>query len=251
MDTISTPKDPVTLPTYDHRCGNCKRTFRTDKGLKQHQRSCKHQANKGNITKYQDENCLPSIQHEITYRWGEVEDTVFEKHLNEVYEKIVYWRKNLFMLPSGHAGKSYIKETIRLLDEWNHNSSLKDIALKAIMVMPSLLLQKPSKNSKTKEHVESLDRRLILWQSGNIIELFREGQTIQDSLADFTTPKDIGQLSKQFAELMQKGNVNGAIKLLTNNMRNGILPLTKETLDLLKQKRPNPSPAQQEVLLPD
>ena len=29
---------------------------------------------------------------------------------------------------------------------------------------------------------------------------------------------------------MQKGNVNGALKILTNNMSGGILPLTDETL---------------------
>ena len=37
---------------------------------------------------------------------------------------------------------------------------------------------------------------------------------------------------------MSKDNVNGALKLLTNNMSNGILPLTDAILQLLKQKHP-------------
>ena len=37
---------------------------------------------------------------------------------------------------------------------------------------------------------------------------------------------------------MQKFDVNGALKLLTNNMANGILPLNEETLKLIKQKHP-------------
>ena len=37
---------------------------------------------------------------------------------------------------------------------------------------------------------------------------------------------------------MQKVDVNGALKLLTNNMANGILPLNEETLKLIKQKHP-------------
>ena len=37
---------------------------------------------------------------------------------------------------------------------------------------------------------------------------------------------------------MNKSNVESALKLLTNNMSNGILPLTDETLKLLKQKHP-------------
>ena len=39
---------------------------------------------------------------------------------------------------------------------------------------------------------------------------------------------------------MSKGNVNGALKLLTDNMHSGILPLNNETLRLLVQKHPKP-----------
>ena len=46
--------------------------------------------------------------------------------------------------------------------------------------------------------------------------------------------RTISEMSKRFAEQMQKGNINGAIKLLTNNMQIGILPLKKETMPLLK-----------------
>ena len=117
--------------------------------------------------------------------------------------------------------------------------------------MPSLLLQKPSKDSKAKDHISALERCLKLWHSGNIIELLKEGETIQKGLKSIYKEKSIAEISKQFAARMQKGNVNGAIKLLTNNMQNGILPLTKETIKLLKQKHPDPSPAVEEVLLPD
>ena len=49
---------------------------------------------------------------------------------------------------------------------------------------------------------------------------------------------------------MQKGNVNGALKLLTDNMENGILPLNEETLAALRMKHPNAAPADPEILLP-
>ena len=35
---------------------------------------------------------------------------------------------------------------------------------------------------------------------------------------------------------MHKGNVNGTIKLLMKNTQNGILPMNKDNLDLLKKK---------------
>ena len=44
---------------------------------------------------------------------------------------------------------------------------------------------------------------------------------------------------------------NGALKLLSNNMQNGVLPLNEDTLKLLKQKHPTAKPANPEVLLSD
>ena len=43
----------------------------------------------------------------------------------------------------------------------------------------------------------------------------------------------------KFKHLMQKGNVNGALKLLANNMSNGILPLTDEILHLSRTRHPD------------
>ena len=48
---------------------------------------------------------------------------------------------------------------------------------------------------------------------------------------------------------MEKGNVNGALKLLTNNMSGGILPITDETLHLLIQKHPEAVKADKDIAL--
>ena len=50
---------------------------------------------------------------------------------------------------------------------------------------------------------------------------------------------------------MQKGSVNGAVKLLTNNMQNAILPLNEETINILRLKHPDASHANEEALLSD
>ena len=78
-----------------------------------------------------------------TYFWNDVRGTVFKKDLTDAYEKMVQWKRNLLMMPSGATGKKYIEETTRLLKFWIQDSPRKSIALKAIHVMPSLLLQKP------------------------------------------------------------------------------------------------------------
>ena len=90
------------------------------------------------------------------YKWGDYDGHVFEKNLNVIYDIIVYWKKNLFMLPTGRAGKDYIDEITRLSNAWIQDSAMKHITFKAIMVMPSLILQKPSRNSKVKDHSEAL-----------------------------------------------------------------------------------------------
>ena len=59
----------------------------------------------------------------------------------------------------------------------------------------------------------------------------------------------IAKILMEFRILMSKGNVNGAIKLLTNNMSNRILPLTDATLQLPKQKHPESRQPPPEVLI--
>ena len=115
--------------------------------------------------------------------------------------------------------------------------------------MLALLLQKPSKSSKSKDHHAALERRLKLWQGGKIEKLLYEGQTIRERLKSSDSSMTIAKISIKFRILMSKGNVNGALKLLPNNMSNGILPLTDATLRLLKQKHPEFREPPPEVLI--
>ena len=182
-------------------------------------------------------------------KWGTEGSRNITKYINDAYEKIVFWRKNILMLPTGSVGKNYVVETTRLLNAWTSNSPMKDIASKAIHIMPSLLFQKPSKTSKSKDHTKVLERRMTLWLKGEINELVFEAETIQNKLTTVNSPKDISQISKQFIAMMEKGNVNGALKVLTNNMSNGILSLNDEMLNLLKEKYSEAQPVSEEILL--
>ena len=121
-----------------------------------------------------------------------------------------------------------------------------------MMIMPALLLQKPSKKSKAKDHKDALERRLQLWDEGKISELIRECQTIQNHLSSNKNGKQsIKEISKKFIDRMSKGNINGAIKLLSDNMENGIIPLNEETLSKLREKHPKSKIADKDVLLTD
>ena len=104
---------------------------------------------------------------------------------------------------------------------------------------------------KPKDHFKELERRLELWQSGNSLGLFQDILTIQRNLKSVYKAKKIDQISGKFAEETQNDNVNGTLKLLTNNIQHGFPPLNEEKILKLKMKHPktvNPKP---EVLLPD
>ena len=57
------------------------------------------------------------------------------------------------------------------MNEWLQDSPLKDIAL-------NVLLQK----SESKDHLSPLERRIELWESGELVELVKEAETIQKYL---------------------------------------------------------------------
>ena len=66
------------------------------------------------------------------------------------------------------VGKEYVDECTRLILEWVNDSQFQSSAIKALIIMLSLLLPKCCRNSKAKDHTESLRRRLKLWKKGDL-----------------------------------------------------------------------------------
>ena len=58
------------------------------------------------------------------------------------------------------------------MNEWLHDSSMKDTVFKVIMIISSLLLQKPSQKSKSRKHLKALERRMELQSCGKILEFY-------------------------------------------------------------------------------
>ena len=101
--------------------------------------------------------------------------------------------------------------------------------------MPSLLLQKPSQKSKSKDHLKSMENRIKLWHAGEIMGLLKEAEAIQNDLRVSNAPSITAEISKKFTREMRNGNINSAMKLLAENMQNGILPLNDQTLYQMKK----------------
>ena len=77
--------------------------------------------------------------------WGEQNGEEAAKLKAEVYEKFLFWKRNLFMLPTGAVEKSWTTEVTKLVNGCVNPSPIKKLAFNTICVMLSLLLQKPSK----------------------------------------------------------------------------------------------------------
>lgn len=88
--------------------------------------------------------------------------------------EIVYWRCNLFVVPLGSSGNVFAIELAHLFRVFGEDTPLESIALRATMVLPSLLFQKPSKAC---DHTVCLEQRLQLWKAADI-NLIQEGRTI-------------------------------------------------------------------------
>ena len=84
--------------------------------------------------------------------------------------------------------------------------------------MPALFLQKPNKNSKSKDHLVSLEMRLKIWEEGNISNLLHEEETIQEKMKISEKVMNIEKISLKFKNMMSKGNVNRVLKPLTESI---------------------------------
>ena len=193
------------------------------------------------------------------FQWGERDGSSFCNLISSAYSEVVHWRRNVFMVPSGKTGKSFIRELATLYQAYSDASALECIALKACTVMQCLLLQKPHAKSKAKEHAIHLERRLQLWHVGNIDVLLHEGRCIQKRLVSSKTQMfDPEKTARIFSRLMLQGKVKAALRLLSHSENKGVLSLDdlipvegrqngdavqQTTRDILLEKHPKGKPA--------
>ena len=115
------------------RCASCKvRSFFTYRGLNQHLRTCLKKTRDVIVTGSQPassravndlqsttelqqrQNVRETVSEEYTnIKWGERNLREVSKKIQNAEERTVFWKKNLFMLPTGLAAKKYIKETTK------------------------------------------------------------------------------------------------------------------------------------------
>ena len=108
---------------------------------------------------------------ELRFVWGIMDSASFIHSLDITYLEVTHWVKNSFKVPRGSAGKDFVSELAKLFHSVGEGSALELIALKAVFVLCILVLQKPSPDSKERDHTRHLEHRLKLWKYGALDEL--------------------------------------------------------------------------------
>ena len=86
----------------------------------------------------------------------------------------------------------------------------------SVHIFVPIMLQKPSKKSKAKDHAKYLIQRLEKWAQGDLAQLLNECDEIQSRLAKAKAKKDESR-KKAFCRLMLASRINQACKFIDNN----------------------------------
>ena len=152
------------------------------------------------------------------------------------------------LVPYGKIGRVFIDQVTSHINDWNNSSDNWHVSLKAAFVLLAVGLQIPGPKSKAKDHQDALAKRLILWREGEISKLLRECRIIQRRIGKLKGSASPDK-TKVFAKLVLEGQINAALRFVSESSSGGVLPLTDDVMAQLKEKHPNPQPTKLGSLL--
>ena len=158
-------------------CEQCRRWFH-QRCMKMNPTEYQHWTN--SESKWSCKKCLGIEVEAPNLKWGNMKgfQEIHEKVM-QTYSEIIKWRKNMFEVPKGNIGKDVISEVTKIIQLFASKSKWEALALNLLNVFLPLMLQKPSRKSKTKDHIRYLEKRLGLWKEGRLDDLVSEGKEIQ------------------------------------------------------------------------
>jgi len=184
-------------------------------------------------------------------KWGSMvgEELIAEK-VQAVYQEMVTWRKNLFLVPRGKSGSDFIKELTRLILLFADATKWERLSFALVHIFLPIMLQKPSSKSKARDHVTYLTKRLVKWKNGELDDLMMECRSIQKALVQQQKISEESR-KKSFCRLMLLGKVKQATKFVdSSNDTLGVHSLTANIKQVLGEKHPPAVKADPVVLHP-
>ena len=154
--------------------------------------------------------------------------------VEKAYGVIRSMSHTLFRLPTGRAGNRFLDEMSRVLNIYIDGTHGSQNALYAFFILPALMLQKPSKNSKTKDNVNALQRRFELWCEGKVRELIKESKLLQKRMSKGKSNTSESTILRNYTNAVTSGNVGLAGKLIDGTTWSSLEP-TPEVINQLKK----------------
>ena len=151
------------------------------------------------------------------------------------------WKRNFFKIPTCADGESLVAEIARLINLWVNKTALESAAFAAMHVFASIMLQKPAKKSKNKDHIRYLGERVKKWKDGCFDELLSECEMIQKKMSRSSTRQNHDQITRVFTRLMLQGKVSSALRWVTDNTSKP-LDITPQVKTQLEEKHPDAAP---------
>ena len=151
-----------------------------------------------------------------------------------MYEKIKFWRSNLFEIPGNKSGKELVRVMNCWIDQFIKSTPLSTIAIHVFMILSNLILQKPNTKIKgSKGYCQLVERRMKMWIDGQVTELMRECEVIQTRLRNKAANKD-SSFETLFCRFVLQGRLTSATRLLENSSSKGpiggtVLAMTPNT----------------------
>ena len=184
---------------------------------------------------------MPDADTILNARWGTLTGVEIRESVTNAYLVTSRWRRNLFYLPTGNAGESFIEEVTKVITSFNTQGAFESVALMMVSIMFPLLLQKPAPNSKTADHIRYLEKRLQMWKEGCLADLLSEGVAIQNRLSKKKKSK-ADRNEQRFVTLMEQGKISAALRCI-GILQCGVHAITPEVLKVLQEKHPRPCEA--------
>jgi len=189
-----------------------------------------------------------SVKTVRSVKWGKLASLdEITSAADSAYTEIVKWTKNMFLVPRGKVGDACITELNRLVNLFNDKTELESVALRLVFIFLPMMLQKPSPNSRAKDHVRVLEKRFNLWRAGDLAAIIREGCVIQHRLEESRKVQE-KSLATRFAQLMMHGKVSAATRLI-NRQSGGLLDVSGPVISQLQDKHPSAKPASEDILI--
>ena len=181
-----------------------------------------------------------NVNNTCNVLWYGMKTTAAQKWVRRVHKDIAFWSQStLFIPPRCAATKQMIRVMTDLTNAYTNDAPNAEAALTMVFILPKLLLQRPHKFSSNKENVASLIIRMDHLKNGNLDRLYhdaslRENNLHRKKISGRMQDDDASKLRKA----MNKGAVNQALRVLSEDTKGGPIPITRSIKKILHAQHP-------------